>query len=84
MNSKNLVDEALENIKKEYGFEEIKNAFDEASVQNNLNFSMVVKMKKACNFLSHNEDNNEFISFLSSENAQNIMTNNSQIWKYFL
>ena len=31
----------------------------------------------ACNFLSLNEDNNEFISFLCSDIGQNIMANNS-------
>ena len=31
----------------------------------------------ACNLLSFNEDNNEFISFLCSDMGQNIMTNNS-------
>ena len=31
----------------------------------------------ACNFLSLNEDNNEFVSFLSLDTVQNIMTNNS-------
>ena len=38
MNSKNLEDEALENIKEKYGFEEIKNTFDEASVPEQLEF----------------------------------------------
>ena len=38
VNSKKLEDEALENIKEEYGFEEIKNAFDEASVPEQLEF----------------------------------------------
>ena len=46
--------------------------------QNNLDFSMVVTMitVQACNFLSLNEDNNEFIYFLCSDNGQN-MTNKS-------
>ena len=38
VNSKKLEDEALENIKEEYGFEEMKNAFDEASVPEQLEF----------------------------------------------
>ena len=38
MNSKKLEDEALKNIKEEYGSEEIKNAFDEASVPEQLEF----------------------------------------------
>ena len=78
VNPKKLEDEA--HIKEEYGFEEIKYAFDEASLPeqlevfyggNNENFV------RACNFLSLNEDNNEFIYFLCSDNGQNIMTNNS-------
>ena len=36
VNKKELEDEALENIKEEYGFEEIKDAFDEASVSHQL------------------------------------------------
>ena len=46
--------------------------------QNNLDFSMLVTMitVQACNFLSLNEDNNEFIYFLCSDNGQN-MTNKS-------
>ena len=38
VNKKELEDEALENIKEEYGFEEIKDAFDEGSVPNQLDF----------------------------------------------
>ena len=44
VNSKKFEDDALENIKEEYGAEEIKDAFDEGAIQNNLNFSMVVLM----------------------------------------
>ena len=80
VNSKKLEDEALENIKEEYGFEEIKNAFDEASVPEQLEFfygDNNENFVRACNFLSLNEDNNEFISFLCSDNGQNIMTNDS-------
>ena len=36
VNPKKLKDEALENIKEEYNFNEIKNAFDEASVPKQL------------------------------------------------
>ena len=80
MNSKNLEDEALENIKEKYGFEEIKNVFDEASVPEQLEFfygGNNENFVQACNFLSLNEDSNEFISFLCLNNTQNIMTNNS-------
>ena len=31
----------------------------------------------ACNFLSLNKGNNEFVLFLGSDTGQNIMTNNS-------
>ena len=41
VNPKKLEDEALENIKEEYGFEEIKNAFDETSVPEQLEFFYV-------------------------------------------
>ena len=37
-NKKELEDELLKNIKEEYGFEEIKYAFDEASVSQQLEF----------------------------------------------
>ena len=45
VNKKKQEDEALENFKEEYGFEEIKDAFNEVSVPNQLDFSMVDKMK---------------------------------------
>ena len=38
INKKELEDEVLENIKEQYGFEEIKDAFDEASVPHQLEF----------------------------------------------
>ena len=38
VNKKELEDEVLENIKEEYGFEEIKNGFDEPSVPHQLEF----------------------------------------------
>ena len=45
VNKKELEDEVLENIKEEYGFEEIKDVFDEASFLTKLNFSMAVSIK---------------------------------------
>ena len=42
VNSKKFEDDALENIKEGYGVDEIKDAFDEAAIQNNLNFPMVM------------------------------------------
>ena len=38
VNKKKQEDEALKNFKEEYGFEEIKDAFDEGSVPNQLGF----------------------------------------------
>ena len=80
MNRKQQEDAALENIKEEYGFDEIKDAFDEAAGphqldifwgENNENFI------RAIEFLSPSIDNREFIAFLSSEKGQNVMTSNS-------
>ena len=80
VNSKKLEDETLENIKEEYNFDEIKDAFDGASVLKQLEFFYGGdndNFVQACNFLLSNEDDNEFISFLCSDQGQNIMTNNS-------
>ena len=80
VNLKELENKTLENIKDEYNFDEIKDAFDDASVPKQLEFfygGNNDNFIQACNFLSLNEDNNEFISFLCSDNRQNIMTNNS-------
>ena len=78
VNSKKREDAALQNIK-EYGFEEIKEAFDEASVPQELEFFYGgdnENFVRACNLLSLNESNNELIYFLCSDHEQNIMTNN--------
>ena len=80
LNSKELGDKTLENIKGEYNFNEIKDAFDEASVPNSLQFFYGGdndEFIQACNFLLLNKDNNEFVSFLASGMGQNIMANNS-------
>ena len=42
--SEELEDETLENIKEEYNFDEIKDAFDEASVPSSLQFFVEVTM----------------------------------------
>ena len=79
-NSKELEDKTLENIKEEYNFDEIKDAFDDASVPKQLEFFYGGdndNFINACNFLSPNENNNECISFLCSDNGQNMMTNNN-------
>ena len=80
VNKKKQEDEALKNFKEEYGFEEIKDAFDEDSVPNQLDFfygGQNENFTHAVNFLSLSNDNREFIAFLISDAGQNIMTNNS-------
>ena len=77
VNKKELEDEALENIKEEYGFEEIKDAFDEASVSHQLEVfygGIIENFIQTCYFLSPNKDNREFIAFLVSGKGQNVMT----------
>ena len=80
VNKKKLEDEALENIKEEYGFKEIKDPIDEASVPHQLDFFYCGSNEnfvQTCKFLSLNNENREFIAFLISDTGQNIMTNNS-------
>ena len=80
VNKKELEDEALENIKEEYDFEEIRDAFGEASVPHKLEFfygGINENFTQACYFLSPNNGNREFIAFLVSDKGQNIMTNNN-------
>ena len=60
LNKKELEDELDENIKEEYGFKEIKDAFDEASVPLQLEFlygGMNENVIQACYFLSPNNNN---------------------------
>ena len=66
--------------RKEYSFEKIKDAFDKASVPQELDFFYGVINKnfiQACYFLSPNNDNREFIAFLASNKRQNVMANNN-------
>ena len=80
VNKKELEDEALENIKEEYDFEEIRDAFGEASVPHKLEFfygGINENFTQACYFLSPSNGNREFIAFLVSDKGQNIMTNNN-------
>ena len=70
LNKKQLEDEVLENIKEEYGFDEMKDAFDEAAIPHQLEFfygDSNENFVQACNFLSLNTDNKEFIDFLVSD-----------------
>ena len=80
INKKELEDEVLEKIKKDYGFEEVKDAFDEASVPHQLEFfygSINENFTQPCYLLSPNNDNRKFIAFLVSDKGQNIMTSNN-------
>ena len=80
VNKKELEDEVLENIKEEYGLEEIKDAFHEASVLHQLEFFYFGINKnfiQACYFFSPNNDNREYIAFLVSGDGQNVMANNN-------
>ena len=78
VSSKELEDKTLQNIKEEYGFVEIKDAFDHAAVPHQLdffNYGDNDNFVAVCNFISSNETNNEFTGGW----GQNIMTNNS-LW----
>ena len=73
-------DEVLEQIKEEYNFDEIKNAFDEGTVPQQLDFfygGENSNFNRAAEFLSLSNNNKEFIAFLLSDLGQNLMTNNS-------
>ena len=80
VNSKKLEDDALENIKEGHGFEEIKDAFDEGTVPEQLEFFYGGENEifaRACNFWSLGNVNREFIAFIISDIGKNIMTNSS-------
>ena len=68
------------NIKDEYNFEGIKDAFDDERVPPQLEFFFSGEndnFLNACNFIGLNKDNNKFVSLLCSDMGQNILTNNS-------
>ena len=70
----------LEQIKEEYKYDEIKDAFDKGKIPSQLEYFFggdIDIFVQVCNFLSLNEDKNEFASFLCSGIGQNTMTNNS-------
>ena len=80
VNGKKLQDKTLGQIKEEYKFDEIKDAFDEGKIPPSSNYFSVVTiiiLYMPVIVLSLNEDNNEFVSFLCSDVGNNIMTNNS-------
>ena len=67
INDKILEDETLEQIKEEYNFTEMKDAFDDGEIPRQLEFVFGGNKNnflQAWNFLCLNEDNNEFVSFM--------------------
>ena len=80
VNKKQQEDEVLEQIKEEYNFDEIKDAFDEVTVPQQLDFfygGENSNFNRVVEFLSLSNKNREFIAFFLSDLGQNLMTNNS-------
>ena len=80
VNPEGLEEKTTGQIKEEYNFDKIKDAFDHAAVPVQSEFFYGgdnESFVRACNFLSSNEDNNEFVSFLCSDRSQNIMADNN-------
>ena len=66
VNKKQQEDEVLEQIKEEYNFDEIKDAFDGSTVPQQLDFfygSENSHFNRAVEFLSLSNENREFIAF---------------------
>ena len=79
---KELEDKNIEEIKEEYEFEKIKDAFNESVVLPQLDLfcggeHLPENFIRACSFLSLNEENIGFVDFLCSDRGQNIMKNSS-------
>ena len=80
VNKKQQEGEVLEQIKEEYNFDKIKDAFDEGTVPQQLDFFYGCEnciFNRAVELLSLSNENREFIAFLLSDLGQNLMTNNS-------
>ena len=80
VSDKVLEDKTTEQIKDEYNFDGIKDAFDYGQSPPQLESFFggeTENFVSACNFLSLNTDNNKFISFVCSGMGQNMITNNS-------
>ena len=80
LSDKTIQEKTIEQLKDERKFDEIEDAFDEGLVPHQLEFFCGVDNEnfvQVCNFLSLNEDNNEFVSFLSLDAGQNMTMNNS-------
>ena len=70
VNQKQEEDAVLEQIKKEYNFDEIKDAFDERTVLQQLDFiygGENSNFNTAIEFLSPSNENREIITFLLSD-----------------
>ena len=70
VNQKQEEDAVLEQIKKEYSFDEIKDAFDERTVLQQLDFICGGEnnnFNRAIEFLSPSNENREIIAFLLSD-----------------
>ena len=80
VSEKTLEEQTIKQIKEEYNFDEIKDAFDNAVVPQQLGSFYSgddEEFIEVCNLLSPDDDNSDFKPFLCSEVGQNIMTNNS-------
>lgn len=80
VSKKALEEKTIKQIQEEYNFDEIKDAFDNAAVPQQLGLFYSgddEEFIEACNLLLPDDDNSDFKSFLCSDVGQNIMTNNS-------
>ena len=77
INKQKEEDLALVQIKQEYGFEDIKESFDEGKVPENIYFLYVGESNnfyRAIEFMGPDADNREFVAFLMSAMARQVMT----------
>ena len=80
MNDNALNEKTIEEIKNEYNFDQIKDAFDEGKVPTQREFFFGRdndNFVNASNLIELDEDNNEFVYFHCSDMEQNMMTDNS-------
>ena len=80
INDNALNEKTIEEIKNEYNFDQIKDAFDEGKVPTQREFFFGRdndNFVNASNLIELDEDNNEFVSFHCSDMEQNMMTDNS-------
>ena len=80
VNKKQQEDAVLKQIKEDYSFDEIKDAFDEGALPHQLDFfygGENSNFNQTIEFSSPSNYNREFIPFLLFDQEQNLMTNNS-------